>query len=167
MPTIPNHPNSGPRETKYVIPAIIDPIINPVNYSGFISTAAKIAIDRRAIIPYEQNSIEYTNSTLALQDFQGQRSALLGTPIFDSIELSYKNSNYLGSNSNLLGSSLDLAILFEIVKFDVSQTRNIVTTAVNGLNGTIKEFIADGDYVITCKATIAIPGIDYYDYDTI
>jgi hypothetical protein len=34
---------------------------------------------------------------------------------------------------------------------DVSQERNIIRTAVAGKAGTVKQFIADGDYIINCQ----------------
>jgi hypothetical protein len=63
-----------------------------------------------------------------------------------------------------LSRSLDLTCYFDTVKFTVTQTRNIVTTPINGLDGTVKEFISDGDYIIDCEAIIAFNGINYIDY---
>jgi hypothetical protein len=38
---------------------------------------------------------------------------------------------------------------------EVTQTRNIVTTSVQGRNGTVKEYISDGDYQISINGVIS------------
>jgi hypothetical protein len=47
-------------------------------------------------------------------------------------------------------TSLDLGT----VLVDVTLSKNIVTTAVNGLNGTVKEYIADDDYKVTFRGAL-------------
>ena len=37
---------------------------------------------------------------------------------------------------------------------DISQSKNIVKTAINGVKGTIKEYIADGDLVINMNVVL-------------
>lgn len=44
--------------------------------------------------------------------------------------------------------------IFNEVVMSVTQERNIVTTALQGRDGTIKEFISNGDYVITVDAGV-------------
>lgn len=41
------------------------------------------------------------------------------------------------------------SLLFQEVVISVSQERNIVTTSLQGRDGTIKEYISNGDYGIT------------------
>lgn len=83
------------------------------------------------------------------------KQSLLNTPVYDSIifgELNganiYKDIN--GTEYSFKPIQIDLAII------TVSQTKNIVTTAIQGKNGTIKEFIADGDYQIAINGVIWI-----------
>lgn len=54
-----------------------------------------------------------------------------------------------------------LEVYFDTVLFNVSQTKNIVKTALQGRNGTIKEYISDGDYVIDIKAAIVSQDREY------
>lgn len=76
-------------------------------------------------------------------------SEQLGTPVFDSFKV-------------LPGTYLDndgIEIIYEgfeaqTALFEVSMTKNIVTTAVNGRNGTVKEYVSDGDYIINIKGAI-------------
>lgn len=46
-------------------------------------------------------------------------------------------------------------------KIDCSTTKNIVSTAINGLNGTIKEWIAEGDVAINVEVTLLGEGSQY------
>lgn len=52
-------------------------------------------------------------------------------------------------------------VYFDTVLFNVSQSKNIVKTALQGRNGTIKEYISDGDYVIDIRAAIVSQGREY------
>jgi hypothetical protein len=71
----------------------------------------------------------------------------MGTPIFADLRFERVNADPL---------QLDTVLI------DVSQTKNIVTTAVQGRNGTIKEYVSDGDYVINIKGAITTPQSSAY-----
>jgi Domain of unknown function (DUF6046) len=47
------------------------------------------------------------------------------------------------------------------VLVDVQMTKNIITTAINGMNGTVKEYIADGDYEVSLRGALVNAGFDY------
>lgn len=70
----------------------------------------------------------------------GSLTSWLGTPIF--------------SDFRFQGNKGVEDIYLETVLIDVAQTKNIVTTAINGRNGTIKEYISDGDYVVNIKGAL-------------
>lgn len=65
----------------------------------------------------------------------------LGTPVFSRLSL----VNPENPNQRI---DLDECLL------EVSQSKNIVTTAVNGRNGTIKEYVSDGDYQVGIKGVL-------------
>jgi len=69
----------------------------------------------------------------------------LGTPVFD----------------NLLLDNLRI----DTVLLDISQSKNIVKTAIQGLNGTVKEYIADGDYQIKIRGIIVSEDDSYPQAD--
>lgn len=74
------------------------------------------------------------------------RSTLTGLPILNRYgEISYKNDT-ISFNKN---------ILLETLIITVEKTRNIVKNSVFGLDGTVKEFITSGDYIINITGTIA------------
>jgi len=85
----------------------------------------------------------------------------LGTPVFSNLDF------VGGSYKNLQGEQItydDLRI--DTVLFDVSQSRNIVTTEIQGRNGTIKEYISDGDFAININGIIVSPdGNEYPEKD--
>lgn len=45
----------------------------------------------------------------------------------------------------------------ESVLVEVTQTKNIVTTAIQGRNGTVKEYINDGDYQVKLRGLLSTP----------
>jgi hypothetical protein len=69
------------------------------------------------------------------------RQELLGTPTLTSLAM------------RLGGAEI---VITECV-MTITQTRNIVTTALQGRNGTVKEYISDGDYQIEVAAAIQPP----------
>jgi hypothetical protein len=82
-------------------------------------------------------------------------SDLLGLNVWDSLLLQDP------LNPGLLNPYLEIALV------NVSQTRNIVTTAVQGLDGTIKEYISDGDFNINISATLVGDEADVYPSDSV
>lgn len=71
-----------------------------------------------------------------------------GTPVFS--DLNVQSGSYLknGQTFNFEEIKIDLAL------FTVSQRKNIQMTAIQGRDGTVKEYIADGDYDINIKGII-------------
>ncbi len=70
-----------------------------------------------------------------------KRLSMLGTPVFSDLLLKRE------ADSDQEGFYMDSVLL------TVSQQKNIVTTAVQGRAGTVKEYISDGDYSVSidCK----------------
>lgn len=78
--------------------------------------------------------------------------SLLGTPIYTRVVL--KETFDTTINNDIAGPGyikLDNAIV------TVTQSKNIIKTAVQGRNGTIKEYISDGDYTIKIDTVITSP----------
>jgi hypothetical protein len=81
-------------------------------------------------------------------------SYYLGTPVFANIDFiggTYINMageaiEYLGGENG--GFAIDSVLV------SVGQSKNIVTTAIQGRNGTVKEYISDGDYKITIRGVL-------------
>jgi len=77
------------------------------------------------------------------------RTSWLGTPIFADLRFP------------------DDELILESVLIEVRQTKNIQRTPVQGRNGTVKEYIADGDYDITIRGVITTPRINSYPLDEV
>lgn len=67
----------------------------------------------------------------------------LGTPVYSYIEFPE------GKYETLTGQVVDFdGVRINEVLIEVSMTKNIITTAIQGRNGTVKEYVSDGDYNI-------------------
>lgn len=69
-----------------------------------------------------------------------QPLSYLGTPVFADVRFPAANA----------GAGLAL----QTVLIEITQTKNIVKTAIQGRNGTQKEYIADGDYEVSIRGAI-------------
>lgn len=73
----------------------------------------------------------------------------LGTPIYDYLHLRE------GSYTTLDGETVSYdGIILETVILEVNKPKNIIKTPIQGRNGTVKEYISDGDYVINVRGVI-------------
>lgn len=83
----------------------------------------------------------------------------LGTPMIDIITLSVEAHKTL-DGTEIFYTATDgvgfepIAMSLYAVNFSVTQPVNIVKTQISGRNGTVKEYINQGDYIIDCSATI-------------
>lgn len=93
----------------------------------------------------------YDNIKVVDEDDVAEYSAY-GTPIFMPINLgdSSKSNKLIQWNG---GAVNQMKLLCCVV--DISQTRNIVKTEIQGRDGTVKEFIANGDYHVTIKGILS------------
>lgn len=83
-------------------------------------------------------------------------TSMLGTPIYSNLtflseEVDVGNPTTVDPNAG----KKDLRI--DTVLFIVTQPKNIVKTPIFGRNGTVKEFISDGDYLINITGAIVSP----------
>lgn len=79
-----------------------------------------------------------------------QRTSMLGTPVWSNLEI--KPFRY----DTIEGETIEIknGIVIDTVLMSVSQSKNIVTTPIQGRNGTVKEYISDGDYQIDISGMI-------------
>lgn len=56
---------------------------------------------------------------------------------------------------------IDEDLLIESAIVSVSQTKNIVTTPIQGRDGTVKEFINNGDSVVNIRGMFSFKGMDW------
>lgn len=80
----------------------------------------------------------------------------LGTPVYSPLEF-LKTSGTSLDNSLGVGEAKgnsDVFLRVDTVLFVVSQSKNIVKTPIMGRNGTVKEYISEGDYMIDIRGVI-------------
>lgn len=88
---------------------------------------------------YPESEVEVT-TRLNTGGVDQQVTSYLGTPVFADLTLK--------------ADEQDEGLNIQTVLFEVDQQRNIVVTAVQGRNGTIKEYISDGDYTVTIRGLL-------------
>ena len=68
-------------------------------------------------------------------------TSFLGSAVFSDLDISPNESKLP-------------RIQMPVVLFNVTQSKQIITTSVQGRNGTVKEYISDGDYQINIKGVL-------------
>jgi len=81
---------------------------------------------------------------------QGRAVSYLGSTIFNEVKI------LRGSYTNLEGEQIDYSeVVLDTCLVTVSQNKTIIKTPIQGRNGTVKEYISDGDYAVTIRGLIA------------
>ncbi|MCP4503693.1 MAG: hypothetical protein GY822_27510 [Deltaproteobacteria bacterium] len=89
-------------------------------------------------------------------------TSYLGTPVFSNLFFG-EDEETGGSYRSLEGEQIDWEpIEINTVLFSVNQQKNIVRTPIQGRNGTVKEYISDGDFDITIRGLIVSPDAETY-----
>lgn len=102
-----------------------------------------------------QSKLERKNEYYLAEDifiesaFKNGSSAFFGTPVYNGLR--FETGVYRDNEGKEVRYP---AVELDTVLFDVAMTRNIVKTVVQGRNGTIKEYISDGDFDVNIKGVI-------------
>lgn len=95
------------------------------------------------------------------EDYDNQiATTYLGTPVFDN--LVFDDDKTLDENT--LGDTVSNKLRIDTCLLIIHQTKNIVKTPVQGRNGTVKEYIAQGDYLITIRGFLVSPESNVFPY---
>lgn len=99
----------------------------------------------------------FINTGVEVSDKEIGRSRIFNQPIYSDI--TFTGGSYTDQNNNTVNfSSLNI----EQVLITVRNTKNIITTTLQGRNGTVKEYISDGDYTIRIEGMIYGNGMNNY-----
>lgn len=108
--------------------------------------------------------VKFYNTSVNDKELQAQEEGInnssvydnisrFGLPIFDVLEFDSLNYEKLdGTPVSIESLQLGIALI------EVNQTKNIVTTSIQGKNGTVKEWVSDGDYNITIRGALVGDG---------
>lgn len=108
-----------------------------------------IGVDKVEFKPININEYDNKIPTPPEQDspkthpYLPQYPSFLNTAVFSDLDL---------TAISVAGQTISVNI--PTVLFTVTQTKNIITTPIQGRNGTVKEYISDGDYKINMKGVI-------------
>ena len=91
------------------------------------------------------------------KNYIAEHKSYLGTPIFSNLEFPK------GSYKNLEGVQTDFeGLVIDTVLLSVNQSKNIIKTPIQGRNGTVKEYISDGDFDVSIRGIIASESSSVY-----
>ncbi len=128
---------------------INQPALENIGARGYIVPAVEQIILKNNLNPTDVGS----DRTSALSEGKANVAySLFGLPLWDIIQIRNQSGELF---------------TFNIALAEISQVRNIVTTAVQGLYGTIKEYISDGDYQISINAYLIGDAMDYYPQEDV
>ncbi len=80
--------------------------------------------------------------------------------MYDANLKTYTQVEVFSPENNVIGDKRGCYI--EGAMVEVNQTRNIVTTTIAGMDGSVKEFINNGDYSITIRGFFSSNDADVY-----
>jgi hypothetical protein len=100
---------------------------------------------------YKTNIDKLVSSESKEENRSTNAQSALGSPVFSN--LIFKARQYKDNDLKDVKTFED-DVMLDCVLFDVSQTKTIITTPIQGFNGTIKEFISDGDYTLNIRGVI-------------
>ena len=109
----------------------------------------------RASQPATDNPYDSKISQAVTIDPELYKSAL-GTPVLTNLQFTGQTwVDQYGKTQTFK------TLIFDAVLLTVNQSKNIITTDIQGRNGTVKEYIGDGDYTITINGIITGPNGHY------
>jgi hypothetical protein len=100
---------------------------------------------------------------------EAEFTSYLGTPVFSPLEF-LKTSGTSAENSLDVGEqrgNSETLLRIDTCLITVTQPRNIVKTPIQGRNGTVKEYISDGDFEVNIKGVIISPYPIVYPEDDV
>ena len=96
-------------------------------------------------------TVQRENETYTLLSQRGyDKIGMLGLPVWDTVTLIAEPY----TTDEGLVISRPTGLNFEIALCEISNDRNIVKTKIAGANGTIKEYMSDGDFNINIKGSL-------------
>ena len=127
----------------------------------FLAVSAGISLFKSRLY---QGGIDLANLGNASEDQLSENvplSSFYGTPVMSRLILGDQNSatfNYTDINGNT--QTLD-SVTLECCIMVASQEKNIIKTSLEGRDGTVKQFISNGDYKIDVTVIVATVDNNY------
>ena len=160
-PIKPTEVSRSAPNTKFIINDVIPPPNPKFIISAFGLGLLKPKFYKTYVNDKEEQARTDGNFDTSLNEF--------GLPVFDKLVLDSISYEYEEKqNGAYVKKTVQRAgIEFATVLIDVSQSKNIVSTPVSGRNGTVKEYISDGDYMVNIKGVLVGQGVNVEPADEI
>lgn len=137
---------------QYNIPQILA-ISNSIRYNPAVATAVNALLNATSQVEYEVALQNATELVIGYQVERGEqrknygRGGTLGAPLFQPL--------------NIPGQDGLEDLFLESAVLNLTRTKNIVTTAIQGRDGTVKEFISNGDWSLSFTGLLVSTGYNY------
>jgi hypothetical protein len=135
---------------------INDNLLKPIpkmaeGQAKLILKSAGLALLKPKLFSIDQRKASKEAETYERIDLIGydKKGGMFGLPIWDTVTLI--SPNYTDNKGNNVPSQ---SLTLDIALIEVNNDRNIVRTAVAGRNGTVKEYMSDGDYEVNIKGML-------------
>lgn len=138
---------------------ILLPVKEAVNQSKLVIKAFGLGMIKPKFYNVQENANEIDARDEGINEV---RFSEFGLPVFDSVYFDAINyeveelQNGVLTKKNVSVSEITLAVAL----VEVSQSKNIVSTPISGRNGTVKEYVSDGDYMINIKGVLVGKGVE-------
>lgn len=126
----------------------LDTLIYKANITKLV---ANEAVKEEETNPFKSDITKLVAKQTTDRNISTNAFSNFGSPIFSN--LIFKARAYKDNDLKDV-TTFENDVILDCVLFDVAQTKTIITTPIQGFNGTIKEFISDGDYTIAIKGII-------------
>lgn len=126
----------------------LDTLIYKANITKLV---ANEAVKEEETNPFKSDINKLESKQTTDRNISTNAFSNFGSPIFSN--LIFKARQYKDNDLKDV-TTFENDVILDCVLFDVAQTKTIITTPIQGFNGTIKEFISDGDYTIAIKGII-------------
>lgn len=131
-------------------------------------------IDRAALIT-QNRAIEYTLKGFGLKKLQAAffkvdeetsdakvSEGSFGLPVFTNLEIQGGSYQFFNDETQRNEINNYSGVTLDTVLMTVTMSKNIITTQVQGRNGTVKEYTSDGDFEIDVRGVLIGDGQNNY-----
>ena len=130
---------------------------NPEGQAKLIAKGAGLGLVKAGF--FAINYTKASDANVIETDSYLAKGTLSGVPVFDAVIL--KKPIGTGNNTQTFTGGSSTApidtindLILPIALLTINQEKNIVRTNVQGRNGSVKEYVSDGDYQISIKGVI-------------
>lgn len=136
---------------NFNIPNPLENKLTPQFAKNAALTAARAVVFRRFDALKGQTTAQFQVSPIRTDSYD--ITSMLGTPVYDQVQI--QGGQFFELEDINGESPIEYeGIVMQNILVDVSMSKNIIKTPIQGLDGTVKEYVSLGDYVINMTGNI-------------